>query len=146
MNPRNVQSALNQYRNVGVQSSLTDASPHRLIQMLLEGALERIHSAKGSLERRDIAGKCSLISSAISIVGGLRASLDMEAGGEIAANLDALYEYMSRRLLEANAENDGAILDEVSKLLLEIKMGWDAIPEEVKNARPGESVRVGAGG
>jgi flagellar protein FliS len=146
MNPRNVQSALNQYRNVGVQSSLMDASPHRLIQMLLEGALERIHSAKGSLERGEIAKKCSLISSATSIVGGLRSSLDMEAGGEIAANLDALYEYMNRRLIEANAHNDPAVLDEVAKLLLEIKLGWDAIPEEVKNARPGESVRVGVGG
>jgi flagellar protein FliS len=145
MNPMNARSALNQYRNMGLHSNVMEASPHRLIQMLMEGALERLATAKGSIERGDSAQKGSLITGAISIIGGLQASLDMDAGGEIAANLDALYEYMNGRLLKANASNDVALLDEVTRLLLEIKSGWDAIPEAIKNAPPGASVRVSSG-
>ena len=145
MNPMNARSALNQYRNMGLHSNVMEASPHRLIQMLMEGALERLATAKGCIERGDSAQKGSLISGAISIIGGLQASLDMDAGGEIAANLDALYEYMNGRLLKANASNDVELLDEVARLLLEIKSGWDAIPDALKNARPGASVRVSGG-
>lgn len=145
MNPMNARSALNQYRNMGLHSNVMEASPHRLIQMLMEGALERLATAKGCITRGDIAEKGSLISGAISIIGGLQASLDMDAGGEIAANLDALYEYMNGRLLKANASNDVELLDEVARLLLEIKSGWDAIPDAIKNARPGASVRVSGG-
>lgn len=125
-------SALNTYSEVAVQSNAAYASPHRLIQMLLEGALEKIAIAKGHMTRRQIAGKGQHIGWAISIIGGLRASLDMTAGGEIAQNLDALYDYMERRLLHANQENDANALDEVSGLLREVKSAWDAIPEHVQ--------------
>lgn len=145
MNPANARSALNQYRNMGLHSNVMEASPHRLIQMLMEGALERLATAKGCIERGDRAQKGSLITGAISIIGGLQASLDMDAGGEIAANLDALYEYMNGRLLQANVSDDVELLDEVTRLLLEIKSGWDAIPDAIKNAHPGASVRVSSG-
>lgn len=117
-----------QYKQVGAHTSVESATPHRLIQMLLEGALEKINLAKGYMQRGDVALKGTHISWAISIIDGLRMSLDKEAGGEIAANLDALYDYMGRRLVEANLKNDPAMLQEVSHLLLEIKSAWDAIP------------------
>ncbi len=122
-----------QYKQVGAQSEIASATPHRLIQMLLEGALEKINLAKGYMQRGEIALKGNHISWAISIIDGLRMSLDRDAGGEIADNLDALYDYMGRRLAEANMTNDPALLEEVSGLLLEIKSAWDVIPEEFRN-------------
>ena len=129
----NKDSMLNQYRQVGTQSGVASASPHRLIQMLMEGALEKINLAKGYMQRGEIALKGSHISWAISIIDGLRMSLDIEAGGEIAQNLDDLYDYMGRRLVEANLDNDEAMLDEVAGLLLEIKSAWDTVPELVQS-------------
>jgi len=123
---------LHQYGKVSVGSEVEFASPHRLIQMLMEGALEKIATAKGFMVRGEIAAKGEHISWAISIIGGLQSSLDMEAGGEIAQNLDDLYTYMARRLTESNIHDDVAGLDEVTSLLLEIKGAWDVLPEEVK--------------
>jgi len=126
----NANAALQSYRQVGVQSAL-DASPHRLIQMLMEGALEKLNIAKHALTQGSIALKGENISWAISIIEGLRASLNLEAGGELAANLDALYDYMGRRLVEANLKNDGEILDEVAGLMRTVKEGWDGIADQV---------------
>ena len=124
--------ALDQYKSVGVQSGMTDATPHQMIAMLLDGALDRIASAKGSIERNEVAKKGELLGSAIAIIDGLRASLDFDNGGEIAANLASLYDYMERRLLEANVSDDAEILDEVSGLPKEIRAGWESIPEEIR--------------
>ena len=121
------QSALAQYKRTNTESALEGASPHQLIQMLLNGALERLTQAKGALARQDVAQKGLLIGKAISIVGGLRASLDENAEPQMTANLSSLYEYMQRRLLEANLHNDVARLDEVIDLLTTVKEGWDAI-------------------
>lgn len=126
----NANAVLQHYRQVGVQSAL-DATPHRLIQMLMEAAIEKTVAAKFLMEQSNIAEKGRHISWAISIVGGLRDSLDLESGGEIAANLDALYDYMSRRLLQANLDNDVVALDEVAHLLRTVKSGWDGIAEQV---------------
>ncbi len=126
----NAYSALQQYRKVGVQTSVEGASPHRLIQMLLQGALEKIHLARAQMQAGAVAEKCTNITWALSIIGGLRGSLNQDAGGEIAANLDRLYEYMEMRLLEANAKNDSTLLEEVSGLLGQIKSAWDAIGSE----------------
>lgn len=123
-----LQGALQHYKKIGTHTDVATASPHRLIQMLLEGALEKINLAKGYMQRGEIQLKGNHISWAISIIDGLRISLDKDTGGEVAENLDALYDYMGRRLAEANLTNDGAMLDEVSKLLLEIKMAWDQVP------------------
>jgi len=135
MNYTGAQGALQYYRKVGVQAGITDATPHRLVQMLLEGAMEKISTAKGLMSHGMLAEKGRMVSWAISIIGGLRASLNLDEGGEIARNLDALYDYMERRLLDANLHNDAAILDEVLNLLREIKQGWDAIPESYKSGR-----------
>ena len=127
-----VNSAMNQYKSVDIHGQMADASSHRLIQMLLEGALEKIAKAKGNMARKEIASKGENLSLAIAIVGTLQSSLDMEKGGEIAQNLEALYDYMSRCLLEANTNNDVGKLDEVTSLLLEVKGAWDVIPDEFK--------------
>lgn len=128
-------SPINQYIQVNAHSSTSDASPHRLIQMLLGGALDRIAVAKGHMIRGNIAEKGRYIGLVISIIEGLRISLDKPNGGEIAENLDDLYEYMTRRLAEANLKNDEGMLDEITKLLNEIKTGWDAIPEEFRHQK-----------
>ncbi|MEZ3136813.1 flagellar export chaperone FliS [Stutzerimonas kunmingensis] len=120
-------AAMKQYQSVNTNAQLVDASPHRLIQMLMEGGLARMAQARGAMERGDVALKGMLIGKAVDIVGGLREALNPEAGGEVAANLDNLYAYMTARLLEANLKNDQTLLDEVAELLREVKAGWDGI-------------------
>jgi len=119
--------ALRQYQKVGAQAQTSEASPHRLVQMLMEGGLDRIAQAKGALERKDIPGKGMLISKAIGIIGGLREGLDLENSPETLGDLDSLYTYMMKRLAEANIKSDPKILDEVAGLLRTVKEGWDAI-------------------
>lgn len=126
----NAQNALKNYQHIDHQSAVESASPHHLIHMLMEGALSRIARAKGCIQHDDIAEKGVQIGKAISIIGGLQGSLDMDVKGDIASNLDSLYDYMARRLYDANKDNDMDALDEVSSLIKEIKSAWDAIPEE----------------
>lgn len=123
----NAMTAMRQYQSVNTQAQAIAADPHRLIQMLFEGGLTRLAQARGAMQRGDIAQKGELLSKAIGIVGGLRQGLDMEKGGELAVNLDRLYEYMTTRLMKANLKNDPAIVEEVAGLLREVKSGWDAI-------------------
>ncbi|NLY14216.1 MAG: flagellar export chaperone FliS [Gammaproteobacteria bacterium] len=123
----NAMTAMRQYQSVNTQAQAIEADPHRLIQMLMEGGLTRLAQARGAMEREQIALKGELLSKAIGIVGGLRQALDVEKGGELAENLDRLYEYMTTRLMEANLKNDPAIVEEVADLLREVKSGWDAI-------------------
>lgn len=127
MYPSAYKRGANQYANIHNESGLTDASPHLLIQMLMDGFLARINSAKGAMARTDMESKSAYISRAMAIVGGLNEAVDLEKGGEIAINLSQLYAYMSNRLLQASYENDVEILDEVASLMREIKEGWDAI-------------------
>ena len=127
----NASAAMKQYKTVGVHSGVMDASPHRLVQMMMEGVLEKIALAKGNVNRNEIASKGVNITKAINIVAGLRASLNIELGGEIAVNLDRLYDYMIRQLMKANVKNDESVLDEVSGLMIDIKSSWDAIDGQV---------------
>ena len=122
--------AIEGYSRNAVETEVDYASPYRIIQMLMDGALTRIATAKGCISRNDISEKSRQITWCMNIINGLRSSLDAEQGGEIALNLDALYDYMSRKLLHANVNNDIEALDEVSMLLSEIKNGWDNIPAE----------------
>lgn len=121
------QSALAQYKRINTESALEGASPHRLIQMLINGALDRLSQARGAMQRGDIPQKGLLLGKAVSILGGLQASLDKTVDAEMTANLDSLYDYMQRRLLEANLRNDLTIVDEVTDLLQTIKAAWDEI-------------------
>jgi len=120
----------NAYAKVGMETGVAAASPHKLIVMLFDGALLSIATAVQKMKDGDIAGKGQAISKAIAIIdSGLRASLNKEAGGEIAISLDALYEYMGRRLLAANIENQPAVLDEIHGLLHDLKSAWEEIGE-----------------
>jgi len=129
----NAIAAMRQYQQVSVHSGIMDASPHRLVQMLMEGALEKIALAKGYMTNNEIARKGENIGKAIAIVGGLQSSLNHDSGGEISVNLNRLYDYMSTRLVIANLHNDASILDEVTGLMVDIKMGWDGMPDTFKN-------------
>ncbi len=120
-------AGLGEYRKMQAGGSLTDASPHRVVQIMLQTALDRLSEAKGRMERGDVATKAESISKALGIIEGLQLNLDRDRGREVAENLDGLYEYMSRTLLRANLENRPELLDEVADLLLAIKSGWDAI-------------------
>jgi len=124
-------NGLQAYQRVNAQTSITDADPHKLIQLLYAGALERINMAKARMQAKDFEGKGKLITKTIEIIGGLRGFLDFEKGGDLAVRLEALYDYMERALLEANARNDVNKLDEVAELLRSIKEGWDGIRDEV---------------
>ena len=123
-------NGLQAYQKVNTQTSITDADPHKLIQLLYNGALERINMAKARMRAKDFEGKGKLITKTIEIIGGLRSFLDFEKGGDLALRLESLYDYMERTLFEANAKNDAAKLDEVADLLRSIKAGWDGIREE----------------
>jgi len=139
-------SALSSYSDYGYNTEIEYADPHRLIQMLFEGALKRISFAKGAMQRKQIVEKGKFISQTIEIVGGLRASLDSDNGGDIAANLESLYEYINRQLVTANLKNSEEILDEVAGLLTDVKVAWDAInapaPAAVQVAQVEEAVTV----
>ena len=136
-------NGVTRYAQVAGTTEVAYASPHRLVQMLMEAALDKIAIATGQATRRDFEAKGRSINWAISIINGLRGSLNLEEGGEIAHNLDDLYDYMVRRLVDANAATDPAILQEVSGLLGEVKAGWDAIPPDLHH---GASVRQAAAG
>jgi len=124
------QMGAKQYQKMNVQTSVSDASPHQLITMLMDGLISRLAMAKGFISREDYEGKSRCLGSAITIVGALQNALDMDQGGEIATNLDRLYLYMTRRIFAAGVANDVEIIDEVIALVKTIKEGWDGIKEE----------------
>lgn len=124
--------ALAQYQRINAQTGVVDADPHRLIQLLLEGALDRIAQAKGALVSGDTAALGVAVGKALGIIGGLQGCLDREHGGEIAANLDRLYDYMTRRLVDVHREKSPAPLDEVGELLGTIRSGWEGIRDEAQ--------------
>jgi len=131
----NSQEALKQYRQLGLETQVNNASPHRLIQLLMEGALERLNGAKSAMERGDAATKGALIGKAMGIISGLRSSLDMSVeGSDLPERLDNLYDYMGRRLLEASAFNKAEMVGEVIDLLKTIKSGWDGIEPQQTQA------------
>jgi flagellar protein FliS len=124
------QTGVNAYAKVGMETGVIAASPHKLIVMLFDGALVAIGSALVFMRAGNISEKGRSISKAITIIdAGLRAALDKKAGGEIAESLDALYEYMSERLLISNLKNDTGMLEEVQRLLTELRDAWNAIAD-----------------
>lgn len=137
----NMTRAINAYKDMSVETSVMDADPHKLVSMLFEGALLAIAKAKYQMLDKQTAAKGASISKAIAIIGeGLNASLDQSVGGELAQNLSALYGYMVTRLVEANLKNDTAILDEVARLLAELKDAWESIRPQATRpsaAQPG---------
>ena len=125
MNPSQT-SALVQYRTVNAYGAAT-GDRLQLILRMMNGAMDRIVTARGHMSRHEVAPKGEAIGKAIGLIDGLRTSLDKERGGELANNLESLYDYMMRRLVEANLKNDERRLDEVAGLLDEVRSGWEAM-------------------
>ena len=115
------------YQSVAVHGGVAQDDPHRLVLMLMDGAVQRIVAARASIERGERAQKAQLLQRALAIMDELRASVDTQRGGPLAQNLADLYDYMSRQLIRANVEDGVACLDEVLGLMAEIRSAWVAI-------------------
>jgi flagellar protein FliS len=115
------------YRSVGAYGNLAEATPHQVVKVMLDATLSRLAEATGHLERGEVAAKGEKIGKALAIIEALMLGLDKERGGDLALNLERLYDYASRTLLKAHLENRGDLLKEVTSLLREIKVGWDGI-------------------
>lgn len=124
--------ALQEYTRVKAHADVAEANAHKLIQMLMNGALEKINRAKGHMSRNEFGKKGENVSAAISIIGGLQESLNTEKGGAIAENLEKLYEYMKSTLFEASLHNNIEKLNEVYSLMLTVKEGWDGIEAQAE--------------
>ena len=125
------QSALSQYQKINVETGVVDADPHRLIQLMLDGAMDKISQARGALANGDRGALGEALGKALAIISGLQGCLDLEKGGEVASNLDGLYDYMTRRLMDVHRVHSDEPLSEVNSLLGTIKAGWDEIRESV---------------
>lgn len=125
-------SVANAYRSIGLEGDIATASPYRLVQIIMERVLEQVTLARRAMMSNDPATKGSAIGTAISLLDELRASLDENKDPELANRLKTLYRYMSQRLLESNVLNDANGLDEVHKLMAQIKTSWDEIPNALE--------------
>lgn len=129
-------SKANAYRQVGVHSGIENASPHMLIQMLFDGLFQSLNAARGAIERGDVESKGQHLSKAVRIIQeGLVMGLDMERGGELAANLRLLYDYSVRQLTRANLHGDAALVEEVTGLLQPVAQSWKAIGPQGQSAQ-----------
>lgn len=150
----NATAASKAYTKIGIESGALAADPHKLISMLYQGALLAIANARNGMMRKDVAAKGAAISKATLIIDeGLNASLDKNVGGDLAQNLASLYDYMISRLIAANLNDDMAALDEVARLLNDLKSAWDsirqpgaasaaAVPPPVVDAQPKTANKV----
>lgn len=136
--PRNA-SAI--YQQNSVRGGVEDADPHQLIGMLLDGAIDRINQARGCMIRGDVPAKGGSISRAVAIVGELREGLDHTVDPALSQRLDSLYEYVTRRLLYAQLNDDTAVLDETMRLLTPIRDGWQAIRNDYLSTRSAAGAR-----
>ncbi|MCV6589893.1 MAG: flagellar export chaperone FliS [Marinobacterium sp.] len=123
---------LKQYQDVDIKATLATASPHKQIDMLFEGAMKFLVQAKAAIEHGSIEGRTKYINNASNIVFALNDYLDFEKGGAIAEELSRLYDYMLRRMVEANRNNSAEACDEVVSLLTELRQGWISMPAEYK--------------
>ncbi|ETX09417.1 flagellar protein FliS [Marinomonas ushuaiensis DSM 15871] len=122
------------YRKDSIKSDLASADPHRVIQLLMQGALEKLALGKGCIERSDWEGKSAALTRAVEIINALRDALDRDVNPELVDNLETLYEYMTVRITEASASKDTSIIDQVIGLILQIKGAWDQISAADKQA------------
>lgn len=119
-----------QYANNYVETSVAEATPYKLVQLLYEAGLKHLAVVKVFIERRDMQKKSEHVNKVIGVLHGLKAGLDLEAGGDVAANLWALYDYLIRRTFEASAKNDVKVFDEVAARLKDLSEAWAMMPSE----------------
>ncbi len=135
---------LKAYKTTSLDAEMAVADPHRVIQMLMQGLLERLAQSKGAIERRDYAAKSSAISRAMAIINGLQDSLDLSYG-QVPQDLYALYDYMKTRLMDASRAMEIQPIDEVVGLMVTIKSAWDQIPESEKQKAFNQQRNAGTG-
>ena len=128
-----MRGSMKAYKSVALDSQKTVASPYQVVKMLLAGVLERLAKSRVAIDQNNYEQRSELISSALLILAELRLSLDHEAGGEIADNLDKLYEFIMGELIEANSNNKHEKVEIASRVLREIKDAWDSIPLEFQS-------------
>ncbi|UGA54013.1 flagellar export chaperone FliS [Vibrio sp. DW001] len=133
-----MRGSLQAYKKVSVDSQLSAASPHKVIQMLMAGAIERLVQGKAAMAQGNIAVKGERLGKALDIVISLRTCLSMDEGGDVAQNLDQLYEFMITQIALANVESNPQAIDDVVDILREIKSAWDQIPNEYHNLTAAE--------
>ena len=127
----NAQVALKGYNDIKINAGVAGASPHRLIEMLYEGLLERIAQLKGAIEQKNIELKHLKVNQSISIVLGLREALNVDAAEDLVGGLDSLYDYIQRQLWSAHVNNAPALLDECTELVVEVSSAWREISSSV---------------
>jgi flagellar protein FliS len=125
-----MRSSLKSYRKVSLDSEISVASPHRIVQMMFAGGLERLAQSRYAIENADVKNKGIYIGKAIGIINGLNNSLNMDEGGDIAGNLSQLYDFIVMKVTEANLNNDVKAIDDAVSVLRTLKEGWDAIPKD----------------
>ncbi|MDD1822167.1 flagellar export chaperone FliS [Photobacterium sp. ZSDE20] len=128
-----MRGSLQAYKKVSVDSQLTAASPYKIVQMLMAGAIERLIQGKAAMQAGNIPVKGERLGKALDIIISLRSCLSMDDGGDIAKNLDQLYEFMITQISAANHKNDPQPIDDVIDIIREIKSAWDQIPNEYHN-------------
>ncbi len=131
---------LKAYKRTSLEAELSVASPHRVIQMLFNGLLERLSQAKGAIERKDYEYKANRITKALGIIDGLQGALDRNENPALGDKMYALYDYMKQLLGEASALLDEKPIDEVISLITPIKNAWDNIPEDIKQKTNAEII------
>lgn len=124
---------INAYQSVGGRDQATTADPYQLIQMLMNGALQKLAVGKGAIERKDLSTKSESLTKALSIVGALQESLDLNVGGEVAGNMFDLYDYVKRQIIEAMTSSSTDGVDNSLMVMRSLKEGWDSIPVEARN-------------
>ena len=120
------------YKNISIQGAVLNADPHGLVQILMDGTLQRLNTAVHCLQNHDLVRKTKLLHSCVTLLTELRGNLNYQDGGDLAVNLSNLYEYMARQVMMANLNNDADIIREVIGLLDEIRGAWVAIGPQVR--------------
>ncbi len=132
------------YQRINVETSMHTIDQHQIVSLLYDGLLQSLAAARGALARGDVPAKCAAIARALRILEeGLTTGLDRVDGGELAENLAALYDYCTRRLILANAQNDDAILQEIQRLIETVAQGWKGMKQGAA-AEPAVPVSTGA--
>lgn len=137
---------VNAYQSVGGRDQATTADPYQLIQMLMNGALQKLAISKGAMERKDLETKSENLTKALSIVSALQEGLDMTVDSEVVNNMFDLYDYMKRQIIEAMGENKLEAVDNCLLVMRNLKEGWDAIPVEARTQAFAQRDQMAVGG